>query len=347
MISKPSAPKANISSLIAHDKKQTLATFRTLGSYLEKQFWMFRKTREGVLLTAALVCQLFLVFSYTLGFLRVGFLLVILAFLILSSVNSSRPLLGCYIPKQIFITVCLFASLLMLTQISLFEVVELSRWDAFAEFYHQDYIIVDFYTAMLQLYLFGGIAVFLFVTFEYLVKYSTRKGINLAEFPVVICFASFFMLFLISSFNFFGAYVSLEGVTFSLYILAGMNYNSQNALESGMKYFCLGALSSGILLFGIALIFIITKTLDFSELKFLFDSIRDLPLLLSFSLMFMFFGFWFKLSIFPCHVWTPDVYEGVLTPVTLFFSTVVKFGVFTFFVRVLFFLLGSQTFLFF
>jgi NADH-quinone oxidoreductase subunit N len=99
------------------------------------------------------------------------------------------------------------------------------------------------------------------------------------------------MLLLVSSFNLFGAYVSLEGLTFSLYILAGMNHNSQNSLEAGIKYFCLGALSSGFLLFGVALVFIMTKTLDFSELRFLFSSLEKLPFLLSFSLIFIFFGF--------------------------------------------------------
>jgi NADH-quinone oxidoreductase subunit N len=141
----------------------------------------------------------------------------------------------------------------------------------------------------------------LILTTESLIRYSVLKEINLVEFPLIIGFALFFMLLLISSFNLFGAYVSLEGITFSLYILAGMNYNSQNSLEAGMKYFCLGALSSGFLLFGIALTFIMTKTLDFGELRFLFEGIEELPLLLSFALIFIFFGFWFKLSIFPCH----------------------------------------------
>jgi NADH-quinone oxidoreductase subunit N len=217
--------------------------------------------------------------------------------------------------------------------------------DALTLFFHQSYTISNFYTESIKHYLIFCTMFFFLITTEYLVKYSAAKQINLIEFPVVLCFALFFMLLLVSSFNIFGAYVGLEGLTFSLYILAGMNYNSQNALEAGMKYFCLGALSSGILLFGIALTFIIAKTLDFAELRFLFNTVKALPLLLSYSLIFIFFGFWFKLSIFPCHAWTPDVYEGVLTPVTLFLATAVKFGVFAFFVRILFFLLGAKIFL--
>ena len=155
----------------------------------------------------------------------------------------------------------------------------------------QGYLVEDYYSLSIKVYLVVCTAVFLFITLEYLLNYSALKKINLVEFPLVICFALFFMLLLVSSFNIFGAYISLEGLTLSLYILGGMNYNSQNSLESGIKYFCLGALSSGFLLFGISLVFIITKTLDFSELRFFFSHVNELPLLLSFALIFIFFGF--------------------------------------------------------
>jgi NADH-quinone oxidoreductase subunit N len=188
---------------------------------------------------------------------------------------------------QAFITLCLLTSIIPLLSVYLSG----GLWDVPAFFIHQGYIICDFYTVTVKWYLLGSIFVFLIVTFEYLLKFSEQNKINLVEFPVVICFSSFFMLFLVSSFNLFGAYLSLEAVTFSLYILAGINCNSQTAVESSMKYFCLGALSSGFLLFGVALTFIATKTLDFAELKFLFDSLSELPLFLSFALLFMFFGF--------------------------------------------------------
>jgi NADH-quinone oxidoreductase subunit N len=171
--------------------------------------------------------------------------------------------------------------------------------------------------------------------------------VNLIELPLLVCFSLFFMLLLVSSFDLFGAYVSVEGLTFSLYILAGMNYNSELCLEAGVKYFCLGVLASGFFLYGIALVFITTKTLNFLELRLLFNSVAYLPLLVKFGLVFIIFGLWFKLSVCPCQAWTPDVYEGALTPVTLFFMTLVKFGVFAFLVRVLFFLLGTKLFLFF
>jgi NADH-quinone oxidoreductase subunit N len=227
--------------------------------------------------------------------------------------------------------------------------VESSIWFAHEQtkVLQQGYIISNFYTETIKIYLIVCTVFFLLITAEYLFRCARTNGINLIEFPLLVCFALFFMLLLVSSFNLFGAYVAVEGLTFSLYILAGMNYNSQNCLEAGMKYFCLGVLASGFFLFGIALVFITTKTLDFLELRFLFNSVMGLPLLVKFALVFIMFGLWFKLSVCPCQVWTPDVYEGVLTPVTLFFATLVKFGVFVFLVRVLFFLLGTKLFLFF
>ena len=160
-----------------------------------------------------------------------------------------------------------------------------------ANFSYQYYEACDFYTVNMKSALLTCTGFFLSLSLEFLIRHSTRKRVNLIEFPLIICFALFFMLLLASSFNLFGGYVSLEGLTFSLYILAGMNYTSQNSLESGMKYFCLGTLSSGFLLFGVALVFLITKTLNFLELRLIFFLLEDLPLLLSFALIFIFFGF--------------------------------------------------------
>jgi NADH-quinone oxidoreductase subunit N len=272
------------------------------------------------------------------SFVDMIFILAILILLVLSARkgNESR------IAKQQMI------SWLLIIALPFFSVLERVTIDVnFASFYYQYYAVQDTYTLCLRSFLILCTAIFLLLTLEYLVKYSALNKINLVEFPIIVGFSLFFILSMLSSFNLFGVYISIEGLTFTLYILAGTNYNSQNCLESGLKYFCLGALSSGLLLFGTALIFIMTGTLDFADLRFIFSSLEELPLLLSFSLIFFFFGFWFKLSIFPCHAWTPDVYEGVLTPVTFFFSTVVKVGVFGILVRVLFFLLGTNVFLFF
>lgn len=167
---------------------------------------------------------------------------------------------------------------------------------------YNNYLVLDSYTVCIKMILVAVTAIFLIITSDYLICYSQIRRVSLLEFPLIVSFSLFFMLLLVSSFNLFGAYISLEGVTFSLYILAGMGFNSQNSLEASIKYFCLGSLSSGFLLFGISLVFIITKTLNFFELRFLFSNVSSVPLLLTFAFIFIFFGFWFKLSIFPCHV---------------------------------------------
>jgi len=159
------------------------------------------------------------------------------------------------------------------------------------KFSYQEYVVQDYYALSIKYYLTLCTIFFLFITLEYLLEHSAENGLNLVEFPLVICFALFFMLLLVSSYNLFGAYLSLEGLTFSLYILAGLSCNSQGSQEAGLKYFCLGGLSSGFLLYGIALVFIITKTLNFSALKYVFNSLAELPLILSFALIFIFFGF--------------------------------------------------------
>jgi len=218
---------------------------------------------------------------------EISLLLVILIFLVFAATKNAFGVRRTLLDKHRLITKYLVFTLTSLLIFFWFH----NNPATLVLFSYQHYIISDFYSENIKTCLISYTGFFLWVTGEYLIKYSDLKKINLIEFPIIICFTLFFMLLLVSSFNLFGAYVSLEGVTFSLYILAGMNYNSQNSLEAGMKYFCLGALSSGFLLYGISLVFIMTKSLVFLELRFLFSGLNELPLLLSFGLIFIFFGF--------------------------------------------------------
>jgi NADH-quinone oxidoreductase subunit N len=171
-------------------------------------------------------------------------------------------------------------------------------------FFFNYYFFIDYYIVLIKILILISTFFFLHLISFYIDNYSRDKGVNLIEFPVLIAFSVFFMLYLVSSIDFFGAYICLEGLTFSLYILAGMNFVSQNSIEATIKYFCLGSLASGFLLFGISLIFLITNTLNFIELHYFFsfyNFIINPPLLLVFAVLFVFIGFWFKLSIFPCH----------------------------------------------
>jgi NADH-quinone oxidoreductase subunit N len=134
------------------------------------------------------------------------------------------------------------------------------------------------------------------------------------ELPLVIGFSLLFMFFLTSTYDFFGVYLSLEGLSLTLYVLAGILNQSVISIESAIKYFSLGAISSGILLFGISYLFGLVGSLDFLEVQlFLSSSVQNFSLLLELkvSILCILLGLFFKLSAFPCHWWVADVYEGV------------------------------------
>lgn len=159
------------------------------------------------------------------------------------------------------------------------------------------------------------------------------------EFPIVIGFSVLFIFLLTSTYDFFGVYLALEGLSLTLYVLAGILNKSVISMESAVKYFSLGAISSGVLLFGISYLFGLVGSLDFLEVQlFLSASIQSFSLLLELkvSVLCILLGLFFKLSAFPCHWWVADVYEGVWTPVTAFFAIVVKVALFLFFFRVLY-----------
>jgi NADH-quinone oxidoreductase subunit N len=157
------------------------------------------------------------------------------------------------------------------------------------------------------------------------------------DYPLLIGLSVFFLLILVSSFDLMIMYVSIEGLSILLYILAIFPFR-QSSIEASIKYYSLGALSSGILLFGISLMYGVTGAFDFFNIKtyFLFNFSGDQLIFYLMLLSFM-FSFLFKLSAFPGHMWAPDVYEGTWLPTTIFFMTVVKVSLYFFFVRFLIF----------
>lgn len=176
-----------------------------------------------------------------------------------------------------------------------------------------------------------------------------QKGISLTcilEFPLVVGFALFFIFLLLSSYNFFGVYLAIEGLSLTLYTMAAMLHSNVVSIEAAIKYYVLGAVSSGIMLFGISLLFGVVGSLDFLEIQIflgsseVFNSILEVRV----SLLCILFGFFFKISAFPCHLWVADVYEGVFTPVTAFFSIVVKISLLLFFVRIIYTVMFSFLF---
>ena len=148
------------------------------------------------------------------------------------------------------------------------------------------------------------------------------------EFPIVIMFSILFLFLLTSSYDFFALYLSIEGLSLTLYVLAGMLHQNILSIEAAIKYFSLGAISSGILLLGISILFSCIGILDFLEINIFLTSINYLKSTfeIKVSLIFILFGFFFKVASFPCHFWVADVYEGIWTPITAFFAITIKIG---------------------
>ena len=144
-----------------------------------------------------------------------------------------------------------------------------------------------------------------------------------SEYAVLILFAAAGMSIMVSATSLISLYVGLELNSLASYVLASYRRSDERSAEAGLKYFVLGALASGILLYGISLLYGFTGTTNFAGIAAAFA--RGAPSLgLLFGLVFLLAGLAFKISAVPFHMWTPDVYEGAPTPVTAFFATAPK-----------------------
>ncbi len=154
------------------------------------------------------------------------------------------------------------------------------------------------------------------------------------EYPVLVALSVVGMMFMVSAGDLMALYMGLELQSLSLYVIAAMRRDSLRSTEAGLKYFVLGALSSGLLLYGASLVYGYAGTTLFSGI---IDAAGEgyAPLGLLFGLVFVMAGLAFKISAVPFHMWTPDVYEGSPTPVTAFFATAPKVAAMALFARVL------------
>ena len=155
-------------------------------------------------------------------------------------------------------------------------------------------------------------------------NYFVEIKLDKFEIPILLMFGTLGMLLMISSNNLMSMYLSIELQSLSLYVLASIKRDSLRSSESGVKYFVLGALSSGILLYGFSLIYGFTGSTSFRDIYLTISILENLHLGLIFGLVFVLVGLAFKVSAVPFHMWTPDVYEGAPTPVTAFFAIVPK-----------------------
>jgi NADH-quinone oxidoreductase subunit N len=163
-------------------------------------------------------------------------------------------------------------------------------------------------------------------------EYMARRDLLRFEYPVLIALATVGMMIMVSAGDLMALYIGLELQSLSLYVIASLRRDSVKSTEAGLKYFVLGALSSGLLLYGASLTYGYAGTTLFSGI--VEAASTELSLGLLFGLVFISAGLAFKVSAAPFHMWTPDVYEGAPTPVTGFLATAPKVAAMALFARV-------------
>lgn len=161
------------------------------------------------------------------------------------------------------------------------------------------------------------------------------QGLARHEYPVLIVFATLGMLMMISANNLMTLYIGLELQSLALYVIASFNRDSVKSTEAGLKYFVLGALSSGMLLYGCSLVYGFTGSVSFDGIAASFAESEGSSVGFIVGLTFIAAGLAFKISAVPFHMWTPDVYEGAPTPVTAFFAAAPKVAGIALLIRVM------------
>lgn len=171
------------------------------------------------------------------------------------------------------------------------------------------------------------------------ISFLEKEKIGRFEYPVLVIFATLGMMMMVSAGDFIALYLGLEMQSLALYVLAAYNRDNARATESGLKYFVLGSLASGLLLYGISLLYGFAGTTSFEGLANLFagaDGHHVKPNMgVIAGLVFVLAGLSFKVSAVPFHMWAPDVYEGAPTPVTSFFAVAPKIAALCLLVRVM------------
>mgnify|MGYP002714667976 CR=1 FL=1 len=162
------------------------------------------------------------------------------------------------------------------------------------------------------------------------INYIEREQMKRIEFPVLMLLATVGMLMMVSANDLISLYVGLELQSLALYVIAAFRRDFAKSSEAGLKYFVLGALSSGMLLYGASLIYGFTGTVSFAGIA---AAATTGSIGIVFGLVFLLAGLCFKVSAVPFHMWTPDVYEGAPTPVTAFFASAPKVAALAVFTR--------------
>ena len=195
-----------------------------------------------------------------------------------------------------------------------------------------DMFVDDFMADTLKIMCCFVLSVLLVLSRQYLLV----RGLFSGEFFILILFALLGMMVMISAHHFLTLYLGLELLTLSSYALVALQRDSARATEAAMKYFVLGALASGLLLYGMSMLYGATGTLDIAQVsQAVRHGISGDKTVLVFGLVFIVAGLAFKLGAVPFHMWIPDVYHGAPTAVTVFIGSAPKIAAFAFVMRLL------------
>jgi NADH-quinone oxidoreductase subunit N len=227
--------------------------------------------------------------------------------------------------------------ILVLTNISLLVflillILLLLQFDGINLIFGARFLITN-YVVLMKIFLI----IFLFLFFTMSINYFERDIIKSYEFIVILLLSVLGMLVMLNAYDFMTMYLALELQTICFYILAAYKTHSNSSTEAGIKYFVLGSFSSGLLLFGISLIYGFSGTTNFQDLSYIFFADNaDSAGILVLGMLFVLVGLLFKLGAAPFHVWLPDVYDGSPTIVTGFFASMTKLPALFLFVTTLY-----------
>ncbi len=191
--------------------------------------------------------------------------------------------------------------------------------------------VTDPFSAFNQILILSGAALSTVLALDW----NRAEGIGRFELPVLMLFSTVGMMIMASASNLMTLYLGLELQSLALYVLAASARDDLRSSEAGLKYFVLSGLASGLLLYGISLVYGFSGSMDLMALRDLLANPANASAGLVVGIVFVLVGLAFKVSAVPFHMWTPDVYEGAPTPVTVFFATAPKVAAMSLLLRVM------------